>query len=86
MKSKPGNNFATIMIQMGGFAGAILLAAPIVVLVIIGVVTGQVLFAWLALAAGLVLGAVYILVGIRIGAGQYDKRAPELLQAVSVDR
>lgn len=86
MKSKPGNNFATVMVQFGGFAAAGVLIIPVAVLVIIGAVTDNVLFSWLALVAGLVLGAVYTVVGIRLGATQYNRRAPELLQAVSVDR
>lgn len=86
MKSKPGNNFTTVLVQLCGFAGAGLLAAPVAVLIIIGAVAHLPLFAWLALAAGVGLGALYVYLGIRLGAEQYNKRGPELLQAVSVDR
>ncbi|MFC8303142.1 transporter [Specibacter sp. NPDC057265] len=86
MKSKPGNNFATVMVQVGGFAAAGALVIPAAVLAIVGAVTDNQLFSWLALLVGLVLGAVYTVVGIRLGATQYTRRAPELLQAVSVDR
>lgn len=86
MKSRPGNNFSTVLIQLAGFAGAIVLAVPVIALIIIGAVTDQPMFAWLALLAGLVLGAVYVVVGIRLGGAQYDRRGPELLLAVSVDR
>lgn len=86
MKSKPGNNFATVLIQLSGFAGAGVLAAPVAVLIIIGAVAHLPLFFWLALVAGVGLGALYVFFGIRMGAEQYNKRGPELLQAVSVDR
>ncbi|MET4003423.1 ABC-2 type transport system permease protein [Arthrobacter sp. UYCu511] len=86
MKSKPGNSFATVLVQLGGFVGAGVLAAPVAVLVIIGAVTGQPLFGWLALLVGLLLGALYVVLGIRIGGAQYERRGPELLQSVSVDR
>ncbi len=86
MKSKPGNNFATVMVQLGGFAGATVLVVPVVVLLIIGAITDHARYSWLALLTGAVLGAVYILVGIRLGAARYNQRAPELLQAVSANR
>ena len=86
MKSKPGNNFFTVLIQLAGFAGAIVLAAPVAALIVIGAAGGQPLFGWLALPAGVVLGAFYVFLGIRIGGAQFDRRGPELLLAVSVDR
>lgn len=86
MKSKPGNNFSTLIIQLAGFGGAGLLAVPVIVLIIIGAVTQLALFAWLALAAGVGLGALYVFLGIRFGAKQYNNRGPELLQTVSVHR
>lgn len=86
MKSKPGNNFSTVLIQLAGFAGAIVLATPVAILIVVGAVTDQPMFGWFALLVGVVLGAIYLVVGIRLGGAQYDRRGPELLQAVSVDR
>lgn len=86
MKSRPGNNFSTVLIQLAGFAGAGVLAAPVAVLSIMGAVTDRALFVWLALLLGVGLGALYVFLGIRMGAKQYNKRGPELLLAVSVDR
>ena len=86
MKSKPGNNFGAVLIQLAGFAGAGILAVPVVALIVIGAVTHQPLFSWLALLLGAGLGALYVVLGIRMGAAQYNKRGPELLQAVSVER
>lgn len=86
MKSRPGNSFATVLVQLAGFLGAGLLAAPVAVLIIVGFVTEQPVFGWMALPAGLALGAVYVAAGIRMGGAQYERRGPELLQSVSVDR
>lgn len=86
MKSKPGNNFTTVLIQLAGFAGAFVLIIPVGILVLVGLNTAGPLFAWLAFVVGVVLGAVYVVLGIRMGAAQYDQRGPELLQAVSIDR
>lgn len=86
MKSKPGNNFSSVLVQLAGFGGAGLLCVPVAVLVVIAAVSGQPLFGWLALVAGLVFGAGYVALGIRWGAREYNQRGPELLLAVSVDR
>jgi len=86
MKSKPGNNLSAMLIQLAGFAGAGLLCVPVGALVITAAVTGTPLFGWLALAVGVVFGAGYVALGIRWGAKEYNKRGPELLLAVSVDR
>lgn len=86
MKTRPGNGLSTALIQLAGFAGLGVLVLPELVLAIVGIATGQLLYSWLALLVGIVLGAVFLVVGIRQGAGIYNKRAPELLLAVSVDR
>ena len=86
LKTRPGNGLSTVLIQFAGFAGLGLLVLPELVLAIVGLVTGQMLYSWLALVTGCVLGAVFLVVGIRLGAGIYTKRAPELLLAVSSDR
>ncbi|ALE06545.1 transporter [Arthrobacter sp. ERGS1:01] len=86
LKSKPGNNFSTILVQLAGFAGVVLLVLPEGVLTAMALATGRPLYGWLSLVVGLVLGAVFLVVGIRLGARQYNLRGPELLLAVSVDR
>jgi ABC-2 type transport system permease protein len=49
------------------------------VLAIVGFVTGDALFGWLALGTGLVLGAVLLVLGVRIGGRMMDRRGPDLL-------
>ncbi|WP_306415685.1 transporter [Arthrobacter livingstonensis] len=86
MKSRPGNNFPAMLVQLAGFAGVGVLIVPELVLTIIALATHQPLFGWISLAVGVVLGGALLLAGIRMGAGQYNRRAPELLLAVSADR
>ena len=86
MKTRPGNGLSTFLIQLSGFAGLGVLILPELILAILALTTGQLLYAWLALAAGVILGAVFLVVGIRQGATIFNQRAPELLLAVSMDR
>lgn len=86
MKSKPGNNFGTVLTQLAGFAGAALLTAPAAVLVLVSIFSDNAALSVVTLIVGIVLGAVYLVVGIRMGGAAYERRAPDLLLAVSVDR
>jgi ABC-2 type transport system permease protein len=86
MKSKPGNNFSAVLVQMAGFAGIAVLLLPEIVLSAIALATGAAIFGWISLAVALVLGSTLLVVGIRLGARQYNERGPELLLAVSADR
>ncbi|MDJ0313084.1 transporter [Arthrobacter sp. H35-D1] len=86
LKTRPGNGFSAALIQLAGFAGLGVLVLPELILLIVALVSGQVLYSWLALVVGMILGAVFLAIGVRQGAKIYDKRAPELLLSVSVDR
>lgn len=84
-KSKPGNNFGTVLLQLAGFAGLGALVLPELILVVVAVATGNALFSWLSLAVGLVLGTLFAWLGFRVGASVYDRRAPELLEQVTAN-
>lgn len=86
LKTRPGNGFSAALIQLAGFVGLGVLVLPELILLIVALATGQVLYSWLALVVGMILGALFLVFGIRQGAKIYDKRAPELLLSVSVDR
>lgn len=86
LKTRPGNGLSTALIQMAGFCGLGVMVLPELILSIVALATGQMVFAWLALLVGVVLGAVFLAIGIRMGAKVYNDRAPELLLAVSVNR
>ncbi|GAB3525822.1 transporter [Arthrobacter monumenti] len=82
-KTPPGSGVRTILVQFVGWLTLAVLIAPELVLALISIATGAMLFGWLALGAGLVLGAVFLVLGIRIGGRWFDRRTPELLLAVS---
>ncbi|MEC5198138.1 ABC-2 type transport system permease protein [Arthrobacter sp. PL16] len=85
-KTPPGTNFTMFAVQFIGWLVMLLLALPEIVLAIAYLVTGNMLFGWLALLVGVALGAILLVVGIRMGGRWYDRRAPELLLAVSANR
>ncbi|WP_104165631.1 transporter [Arthrobacter sp. SX1312] len=85
-KTPPGTNFLMFAVQFIGWIVMLLLALPEIALTIAYFVTGDALFGWLSLLVGVVLGAVLLVVGIRTGGRWYDRRAPELLLAVSANR
>jgi len=62
------------------------LVAPELVLMIVAISTGQMLFSWLALVVGLSLGPVVFMMGIRWGGARLDRRAPELLESLALQK
>ncbi|TKV29791.1 transporter [Arthrobacter sp. NamB2] len=85
-KTPPGTNFLMFAVQFIGWLVMLLLALPEIILTIVYFVTGDALFGWLTLLVGVVLGVIFLVVGIRVGGRWYDRRAPELLLAVSGNR
>jgi len=85
-KSPPGAGFTTILSSMATWGILTLLIVPEFALLIVAAVTGQALFSWLGLAAGLVLGVAFFQMGIRWGGARLDRRAPELLESLSLQR
>ncbi|MUK02021.1 transporter [Vibrio cholerae] len=85
-KTPPGTNFLMFAVQFIGWLVMLLLALPEIILTIVYFVTDDAVFGWLTLLVGLVLGGVLLVVGIRTGGRWYDRRAPELLLAVSANR
>lgn len=85
-KSRPGNNFAQGLLQMGGLLVLALLALPELVLTVVAFGSGSPLWSWAALAVGVLLGGVLLVVGIRVGGRAFDRRAPELLGQLAAQR
>ncbi|WP_323958747.1 transporter [Arthrobacter sp. JZ12] len=85
-KTPPGTGFSMLVIQLLGWVVQFALLLPEIALAVAYLVTGNAAFGWATLAAGAVLGAAAFIGGVRIGGAWYDKRAPELLQAVSVNK
>lgn len=78
-KSKPGGGFSLMLSMFALWTILGVLVLPEAILAIIGWVTGQALYGWLSLVVGIVLGAVLLVVGIRVGGSILDRRGPELL-------
>lgn len=78
-KAKPGGGFALMFSTFASWTVLGILALPEIALAIAGFVTGQALFGWLALVAGVVVGSVLLVLGVRVGGRIVDARGPELL-------
>ncbi|MFB2581302.1 transporter [Herbiconiux sp. P15] len=78
-KSAPGASFTTALSGFAAWGVALALCVPATVLAVLGLFFDPVLFGWLTLLVGVVLGAVFLVVGVRIGSAQLDRRGPELL-------
>ncbi len=85
-KTPPGSGMQMFVVQMGGWLVLGVLIMPELILAIVAFTTGKALFAWLTLAVGMILGSVFLIVGIRMGGRWFDNRTPELLSAVSMNR
>jgi len=85
-KKPPGNVAQTLAVQFGGMAVLLVLVAPEVALVAAQFITGSSVPGWITLVLGPVLGVALFFVGVRAGGAWLDRRAPELLAQLAVDR
>lgn len=74
-----GSSFATMTTQLAGMAVLFVLVLPTVGLGIAAIATGNVVLVALSVLVGFGLGIGALVLGIRMGARLYDRRAPELL-------
>src|SRR5690606_29716034 len=75
-----GGGVAAVTVQIVGSLVLTVLMLPATALTIVAVVTGSAVLGVVAPVVGLALAVLLLLVGIRMGARIYDRRAPELLQ------
>lgn len=85
-KTPPGTGLRMALTQMALFGGILVFCAPTLALYIAALVTGDPMWSWITLVVGLVLGGVLAILGARIGGLWVDRRMPELMQAVMVNR
>lgn len=78
-----GSTMATMLVQTGGAAVLAALTVPHVALGIASLVTGSALLGWATLVVGILLGAVLLVVGVRIGSRVYDARSAGLMEQVT---
>ncbi len=81
-QTKQGASMATMVSQMVGSVVVLVASLPPAVLAWFAVTRSSALLGWVTLAVGLVLGAVWLTVGVRVGGRLLDRRAPMLLQKV----
>ncbi len=81
-KSVPGQTFVSGLLVFVVLAACLVLAAPAIVLSAISLVAGSALHGWLALAAGLAVGLVAIVVGVVVGGRTLDRTGPDLLARI----
>jgi len=85
-KAPPGSGFTTVASTFATWGIVVALVVPELALFIAAAVTGDMLFGWLALLAGLILGPVVLGLGIRWGGARLDRRSPELLETLHRQR
>lgn len=67
-------------VQAGSLLLVLLVAAPSIAATVFALLGVEGPWTWIALATGLGLGAIVLVVGIRAGGAIFDRRAPELLE------
>lgn len=85
-KTPPGAGARMAVTQLATFGIMFVLLVPALALAVVQLISGDALYGWLALGVGLVLGVVFLILGIRIGGRWMEKRMPELMQAVMVNK
>ncbi|WP_129359876.1 hypothetical protein [Rothia uropygioeca] len=80
-KSRKNNaGLANALVQMVGSLLIVVMALPVWILLILSMVTGNAVFDWIILLVGPIYGSLVLWLGVRIGGGWYERRAPELYQ------
>lgn len=77
-----GSGAANLGIQLLGMALSVAFLVPCFATMLVFAITHDPLWSWLTLPVGLVTGVVVLLVGLRLGAAWYDRRAPELYEEI----
>lgn len=81
--SKPGAGMISMVSMLACYGALAALSLPTIGLTIAAGSTGQPIWAWSTLIVGLLSGAISLWIGVRWGARLFDRRAPELLAAVT---
>ncbi|MBP3034699.1 transporter [Arthrobacter sp. zg-ZUI100] len=85
-KTPPGSGGRTMLVQGLGMLAQIVIVFPVLALAVTALLSDNPVWDWATLAGGILLGAGLLVAGIRIGGKWLDRRAPELLAAVSVHK
>jgi ABC-2 type transport system permease protein len=78
-KRVPGTTFGMFLSFFVLWFAVAILAAPEVILAIVGAVVGSALLSWLSVVVGVVLGGVLLVIGILVGGRAFERNGPRLL-------
>jgi ABC-2 type transport system permease protein len=81
-KRVPGQSFWVGLALMGFTLMAGVITGPALALAVVAAVSGAVLWSWLALAVGLLVGAGVAVAGVAVGGRAFDRTGPLLLARV----
>lgn len=84
-RSRPGSNISLLGPTFAAWGVIAVLCLPEIVLLIVSLVTREAVWGWIGLLVGVVLGAILLVVGVRVGGRVLDSRAPELLLQLRKD-
>jgi ABC-2 type transport system permease protein len=84
-KTRPGANTALLGSTFVSWGALAVLTAPEIAFLVVNLITGQAVWGWIGLALGVVLGPITLAIGIRVGGGILDRRAPQLLVQLQKD-
>jgi ABC-2 type transport system permease protein len=79
-RSRPGAGLSTALTTYAILLAVVVLVSPEAVLLIIGAITDDIVFGWIGLAVGVLLGSVILVLGIRLGGRQLDADGVALFQ------
>ena len=77
-----GSMMRTALVQMVSLLATVVVTLPAVVLSIVALVNGETLWNLIALAVGLVNGAIVLWIGVKLGAVWYDRTSDKTYQQV----
>ena len=81
-RTVPGQTFVNGLLVFVVMAAVLAIAAPSLVLAVIGVLGQNLLLGWMALTVALVLGTAAMAVGVTVGGRILDRTGPDLLQRI----
>ncbi|MBO3086478.1 hypothetical protein [Cellulomonas fengjieae] len=81
-QSKQGASTAAVVSQLAGSLAIMVLCLPEGLLALMAIRSGSAALGWAALAVGLVLGALLLAIGVRLGGRTLDRTAPDLLRRI----
>jgi ABC-2 type transport system permease protein len=85
-KARPGGGFSLLLSTFVSWGALGVLVLPELVLAIVGFVTGELGYGIAAIVVGLILGTVFLVLGVRLGGRILDRRGPELLTSMRAQR